>query len=314
MRASISDQRRLSAWAGAAALAAWTSIGACQTPATARPESGDSPLTEALSLCVQEHESGRLYKTELRFFEARRALTRCASLDCPLAVRADCQNWLAEVEALVPTVVVVLEGEPPGRTLVRMTIDGLATEQNLGGPIELAPGEHRLRFELPPYAPVEQLVELSPGEKNRVVRVRFADSPRVPAASLQSSARPPADVGQIPGGPALAQTRPIPTVTYVLGASAAVSAAAAGILLVSALIDQDRAKERCAPFCAPELLDSIDRRLLFADLAGAGALLLGGLTTYSYLTRPTETKVVGQRRVSLQLRATGASVTLGGEF
>jgi hypothetical protein len=275
--------------------------------AQAEPESNASPLTESLQLCVQEHERGRVFKTELKLFESRDALTRCAAQDCPLAVRADCQNWLSEVEALIPTVLVVFEGDTAhARERARVLVDGRLLEQGADRPIELAPGRHRLRFELAPHTPVEQEVELAPGDKNRVVRARFS----TPAPSA-----PRAETPALPAmRPIVRQSRPVPTVTYVLGATALVSATAAGVLLGSVLIDQERANDDCAPFCSQRVADSLDQRLLYADLTGLTALVFGGLATYSYLTRPTETQVVGQQRVSLAVDGEGGILTFRGAF
>jgi len=276
-------------------------------PARPEPESNATPLTESLQLCVQEHERGRVYKAELKLFDSRDALVRCAAQDCPLAVRADCQNWLSEVEALIPTVLVVFEGDAAhARERARIFVDGRLLEQGADRPIELAPGRHRLRFELAPHTPVEQEVELAPGDKNRVVRARFS----IPTPSV-----PRAETPALPTvRPIVRQSRPVPAVTYVLGATALVSATAAGVLLGSALIEHKRANEDCAPFCSQRVAESLDQRLLYADLTGLTALVFGGLATYSYLTRPIETQVVGQQRVSFSVDGEGGFLTFTGAF
>lgn len=305
---------RLTRLCVALALAFWPEKGAADAleskASTRSSETPPSSLTDALELCVAEHERGRMHKTELRLFESRSALKRCASKDCPLAVRADCQNWLTDVEALVPTILIVLEGARVNRDNLRVTVDGRPIEQDLDRPIELLPGHHRVRFELPPFSPVESDISLDPGEKNRVLRIRF-----------EASSEPPAHEGPPPGAaPPLAppvftlESRPVPTTTYLLGGTALLCATAAGILFGSAALDRDRAREQCAPFCPEEVRESIERKLLWADIAGVGTLVLGGLAAYSYVVRPTETKTVEKRRISLSLGKSGAGISLGGDF
>lgn len=270
--------------------------------APSRPEaSAEESLPHAtLELCVMEHERGRLFRNDLRLLESRAALARCAQMDCPVAIRADCVSWLSELEALVPSVLLVIEGESSGS--LRVTVDGQPLAKRWDEPIELTPGVHRLRFELPPHAPIEREVVLAPGEKNRVVRVRFGEL-----------RRPEHRVAAAP--PVLNTTRPIPAATYWLGAGALLWATTSAVLAGSAIVDESRANEQCAPRCPEDVRLSIERRLLFADIAGGIALGLAGLAVYDYLSRPTvTTRARPEPRLSVEASESGATVLFGGRF
>ena len=160
---------------------------------------------------------------------------------------------------------------------MELDIDGKTIElPNPPAPIEVLPGTHLVRVHLPPYAPVERLVVLGKGEKNHVVRIRFAREPDpVPPA-------PPPTPSSQPE-----RARPVQPLTYALAGGAVAALATSGILLASALSARDEALERCAPNCTEAERDSIDARLLAADIVGAAGIVLGGFAVYTFVTRPT---------------------------
>jgi hypothetical protein len=124
---------------------------------------------------------------------------------------------------------------------------------------------------LPPHAPIEQRIELQEGEKNRIVRVRFGPKKN------RHLAPTPAEVEA---------KRPISGVTYALAGAATLSGAASAVLLFSALSLRDQALEHCAPSCSSDLRESIERRLLFADVTGVAALTFASVAVYTYVRRP----------------------------
>ena len=149
---------------------------------------------------------------------------------------------------------------------------------------------------LEPYPPVERIVVLGKGEKNHVVRVRFVQRETAAAPAPRSE------------GP----SRPIPVVTYVLAGSAVAAFATSGILLASALTSRNDALERCAPVCTTEERDSIDARLLAADIFGGAGIVLGGFAAYTFLTRPTVYETALAPR--LEVSRTGSRLSLEGRF
>jgi len=273
-----------------------------------QPPRASAPLsTPAVEGCVSAHDrAGGLVRSE-QWLDARQALSGCVDEACPIAIRADCQGWLGDVAAALPTVLIVLERDDEGKRPVRLELDGRSEElpEKLG-PIELMPGPHRLRFLLEGYAAIEHDVTLEKGEKNRVVTVRFV-RPNV-VAPLPASPPPP------PPRAAPERRRPVPLATYLYAGGAVVSFGISGALLGSALASRNSAREDCAPGCPTSERESIDRRLLAADIMGGVGLVLGGLAVYSYIDRPWVTVGAGTTRFSLAVEGERTRLMLEGEF
>jgi len=253
--------------------------------------------TSEVERCVDAHEHARLSRLREQWIEARSAMSRCADPACPLAIRGDCSAWLEEVERVLPTLLIVIERDDDGETPVELTLDGRALElPSEPGPIEVLPGTHRLRFTLRGYPPAEHEVSVNKGEKYRVVRVRFA---RAPARLSRPTPAPPA--------------RPVPTATYVLAGGAVTAFAVSGLLFGTALYSLSSARESCAPGCPRSERESIEARLLAADLLGGAGVALGGLAVYTFLKRPA---VARESALSpeLELSRGRVAVSLGGRF
>lgn len=263
---------------------AWLACGLAYGPPAFAEEAGAAPghSSEGVAECVEAHERAGMSRLDQRWEDARTAMNACASEACPLAIRADCARWLEELSAMLPTLIVVIERDDDGREPVRLSLDGreLALSEPLQ-PIEVLPGTHRLEVALPSYAPISQEISVRAGEKNRLVRVRFARE----RTALPPPA-PPAPPAREPAPPTT-RSRPVPTVTYLLAAGAVLAAGASGSLLAAALSRRDTARERCAPGCYDGEREEVDRLLLGADLAAAGSLVFAGFAVYTFVSRPT---------------------------
>jgi hypothetical protein len=249
--------------------------------------------------CVEAHDGGRVLMLEEKWLEAREALKGCQEESCPLAIRSDCNAWVEEVTRALPTLLVVVERDDDGTAKVGLAVDGRPVDlPNPPEPIEMLPGKHVVRVELAPYPPVERVVELAKGEKNRVVRVRFV--------------REPAPLAPPVPAPKLAPERPIPTLTYVLAGGALAAFATSGILLASALTSKEEATDRCAPICTDQERQSIDSRLIAADLVGAAGVVLGGFAAYTFFTRPTVERTALVPK--LEISRAGPRASIEGRF
>lgn len=261
--------------------------------------------TAAVERCVAEHESARLARVREDWLEAREAMTRCSDDACPLALRSDCRAWLDELTSLLPTLLIVIERDDDRTQPLELELDGqpLRLPEPLG-PIELLPGRHRLRATLARHAPIEQEIVLEKGAKNQVVRVRFA---RTPERALAPPAAP------VPAAPKARSSRPVPALSYWLGGGALLAFGTSGVLLGSALSSRSSARETCAPNCSTSTRDSIDGRLLAADVAGAAGLALTGAALFAFITRPV---VVEARALQprLALSRGSAELSLAGRF
>jgi hypothetical protein len=161
----------------------------------------------------------------------------------------------------------------------------------------MLPGTHLVRVGLEGYPGVERVVVLGKGEKNHLVRVTFA---RERPAQAQPTAREPRP------------TRPVPVASYALAGGAVAAFVTSGIFLATALSAKDDALARCAPECEQEEADTIDARLLAADLFGAAGLVLGGFAVYSFLSRPTVMETALAPR--LELSRDGSRLFVEGRF
>ena len=270
-------------WTPMLLLALWVPALPCRAadaPATveAPPAAASTPpaSTADVEHCVRQHERARMLRLDEQWPEAREAMSRCADEACPVAIRTDCSDWLDELSQMIPTLLVVVERDDDGKHPVRLELDGrvLDLPEQLG-PIEVMPGRHRLKFMLVSYPSVEQEIVLEKGEKNRVVRVRFAREPKPLPAPAAAPARAPPRA-----------SRPIPVATYLLAGGAVAAFASSGWLLTSTLSSLSAARANCAPTCKSSDREDIEARLLVADaIAGAGVVLTG-LAVYTFVKRP----------------------------
>jgi hypothetical protein len=262
--------------------------------------------TAAVGRCVADHESARLQRVREQWLEARDAMTRCSDDGCPLAIRSDCRAWLDELTRMLPTVLIVVERDDESSQPLTLELDGqpLVLPEPLG-PIELLPGSHHLRATLPPFAPIDREIVLARGVKNQLVRIRFAAEQ--PAAV--SEAPPPARTHEPPRS-----SRPIPPLAYLFGGGALLAFGTSGVLLGSALSSLSSARDTCAPSCAPSQRESIDARLLAADVVGGAGVVLAGLALATILSRPTVIDSHSAVSAKLDFSTTGGRLSLSGQF
>jgi hypothetical protein len=271
--------------------------------APAQPRASNELSAPAVAECVAAHDRAGLLRHEDQWVEARAAMQRCADDACPIAIRSDCRSWLDELGAALPTVLVDIERDDDGKRPVLLELEGRRLElPGKPDPIELLPGNHRLRFTLPGYAPVEVDVTLAKGEKNHVVRARFLRPKAVPPPARPVVVAPPRP------------TRPVPLATYLYGGGSIVAFATSAVLLGAALDSRANAREACAPGCPKARRDSIDRRLLISDLVGISGLALGGLAVYTYVRRPWVTPSSAGPAIDVVVASDRAALVVGGTF
>ena len=253
--------------------------------------------------CVAEHDRARQLRLGEQWQDARLAMVNCTDERCPLAIAADCRSWLDELARLMPTLIVVVEGDDlgaPQAPPLHVELDGATLElKDPPRPIESLPGAHRLRFHLPGAEPVEIAFSLEKGEKNHLVRLRL------PAPKASGAPAPAAS--PIP-------RRPVPASTYWLSAAALVAFASSTAFLVSGLNEHDDAREICAPTCDHDIRKSIQTRLLLADISAGAGLVLGGLAVYTYLQRPIVKTEARSSGPALNLHGHGLSLLWRGQF
>ena len=126
------------------------------------------------STCLEASESAQHAKLEGNLRSARASLLVCSREICPAVVRQDCNIWLSEVTASLPTVVVAARS-PAGADLsdVRVSVDGEPfTEHPDGKSRAVDPGLRVFKFERAGESQ-EIRVVVRQGERDRLVEVTF---------------------------------------------------------------------------------------------------------------------------------------------
>jgi hypothetical protein len=220
--------------------------------------------------CLTQHEQSQVLKQASKLKAAREALLACSRDVCPSFIRADCVEWLGQLDRSIPSVVPTAKVNKRDEVNVRVSVDGqLAATRLDGKPIELDPGVHTFKFELSPWPTVEQQILVAEGEKNRTVLVQFGKTDDERESDVPTY-------------------RPFPAIDYVLGGAAVVGIgtfAAFGSMGMSARKDL---QNTCAPFCATsEVKSKVTTKFLIADVGLGVAIASTVLGVILYAARPS---------------------------
>src|SRR5258706_6616344 len=127
--------------------------------------------------CVTAAETAQQQRSEGKLRDARLSLHLCARDVCPALVRNDCTQWLTEIEASLPTIVLRATG-PRGQdvTDIKVSLDGQALADKVDGlPLEVDPGPHVLTAVRPGSKPVRQELTFYTNQRNRTVSLVLED-------------------------------------------------------------------------------------------------------------------------------------------
>jgi len=219
---------------------------------------------DAKKACATTAEGAQQLRTEKKLRRARAQFIACAQESCPEAVRADCLQWLAEVDKSMPSVVIAVRNSSGADVRVkRVLADGEPLVDTLDGKaIAIDPGAHRFRAEREDGSFVELDVVVAEGEKSRAITLTMPDTVEKRAS--------------------------IPTASWILGG---VSVVAFGSFAYFGLTGRAEASDRrttCGPNCPQSDLDSIRRKLLIADISLGVGVVSFGVATVLVLTRPSK--------------------------
>lgn len=183
--------------------------GKAEPPGASEPDYG-SP--DPKSACLGSFGRAQRMRREAMLLEARQELLACAQDGCFDAVRVKCLQWLDEVDADIPTLVIAIKdkrGETPPDA--RVLIDGGGASAALGGrALEVNPGTHEMSVTLGSGERMVKTVTILQGQKNQSVVFDFTP-PEEPTNTLPpqvivrgSSTNVPAIIAFGVGGAALA--------------------------------------------------------------------------------------------------------------
>jgi hypothetical protein len=223
-------------------------------------------------VCVGAHLEAQRHRRANELLRTREALKVCARTSCPSRVAADCTNWLDQLQ--VPSVILAVRG-PDGKDAiaVRVSLDGHPLTERLDArPVEVDPGPHSFRFEIPGHAPIEEEVLIREGERGRRVSVEF---PRTQPAPDAPATRPTAT------GPI------VPTTTWVLAGVGIVGFAGFAVFGTMGRVGQDHLDDQqCAPYCRG--VDDVRRNYLIGDVSLAVGIVATGAALVTFLLHTQE--------------------------
>jgi hypothetical protein len=227
----------------------------------------DAVAADKTSLaCIQASDEGQTARENGNLLLARELFAQCTESKCPALIRRDCTSWLEQAQLQIPSVVFGAR-DAEGRDLLdaKVIIDGQPLDEKVhGGPVELNPGPHVIRWERAGDEPTEMHVVLRSQEKNRNVVATFSHSTSTgapPASEKTTEATPPK------GG--------LPTATYVLGGVGIAALGAFAYFGLRARHDSDSLHDTCAPGCAHSDVTALKTKLILADVAlGVGTVSL----------------------------------------
>ncbi|APR78233.1 Hypothetical protein A7982_03580 [Minicystis rosea] len=225
---------------------------------------------------------------------------QCARAACPTVIREDCATWLAQVEAVVPTIVLRARDER-GQDLIDVTVDvdGARVAKSLDGvAVPVDPGPHSVHFEAPGRKAVDITILVAEGDKARSV-----------VAELHATS--PAVVKAVPPAPSSGR-RALPWIAFGLGAASLGAFVALEVMGHTQLSDLE-AGCGAKGMCTPEQVAPVRTKFQVAAVAlgvGVAGAAAGGVLLF-----------VGSRdasRPAAFLRvaptAAGAALGVGGLF
>jgi hypothetical protein len=151
-------------------------------------------LAAADQACMDAAVLGQQLRKNLSLRAARDNFQKCAALQCPAIVQADCTRWQNEVSQSIPTVSVrTVDANGMDLLGTKVYLDGaLWIDSNDGRAMEVDPGLHTFRYETIKHGTVERSIVIAEGEKLRVLREQFAAQANVVAAPVLQASKPPA--------------------------------------------------------------------------------------------------------------------------
>jgi hypothetical protein len=234
-----------------------------------------SPAEDAAARCVEDAEKGQKTRDTGSLIDARGRFVSCSAEACPGVVRRECIQWLTEVDARIPSLVISTRASD-GRDLVgaNVTVDGRPIPASaLGRSLQLDPGPHRLEASLAGYGSRTESVVLVEREKGRALALVLS---ALPGAHVET-ARP---------------RRSVPLLSWILGGVAVAGAGGFAFFWSRAMSDVSSLRESCAPYCAPGQIDEARDSVTLAHVslgigiaAAASAVLVYVLSSTSEAPR-----------------------------
>jgi hypothetical protein len=239
--------------------------------AAAAPAQPGATQKQIKQQCAAAYVEAQTLRKQGSLLSARDQLITCGRDECAAAIKNECAQWLSEVNAGIPSIVVAAKDRNGKETLaIKVHVGGSLIKDGLDAKaIELDPGSHVLRLELEGEPPIEQEIVLQEGRKHRLVEVSWQqDSSPVAAPEPEPDLAP---------DPPVAAAGP-PVLAYVLVGVGAVALVGTGYFWLTAASEKSDL-DGCKPACDQADVDSVEQKRLFGDIAlGVGIVSLAAAT------------------------------------
>jgi len=241
-------QAKISRWAAGGLLGVSSALlGQPARAASDRPADGRAA-------CVQQHLQAQQARANGDLLGAKALLVACADDACPVPVRKECAGWLEEVQASIPSIVVIArtDDEASGPTDLRVNVDG-AVVRAPTRPIEVNPGRHVVQVEATGYRPAQAIFIASVTERLKRVVVHLD-------ALKEEADKPPT------------LSEPLPSTALsdaaIVGLATISVAGFAGLAWFGTSARQaERDLDKCSPFCTKKQVDKVRNKYVWANVS-----------------------------------------------
>jgi hypothetical protein len=233
---------------------------------------GEASADDTKRACVAASTDGQTLQKADRLIEAGEKFRFCASGPCPELVRSRCTQWLRDLNAEIPTVIVRAKDAAGSDVVdIGVTIDGHAVAAGRQEPLD--PGEHVAVVTRPDGHTQEERFLLVDGEHARVLTVHLA--PQAPSHD------PDPPVARSSGG--------LPAGTWVLGGLSLVAFGGAVFFYAQASSDLSQLQKTCSPNCTSSQTQPVfvNQDLAYVSI-GVGIVALGSAIAWALLDSPPQ--------------------------
>jgi hypothetical protein len=232
---------------------------------------------DSTEACLAAYEKSQQLRQDGKLAASREQLVQCVQSTCPSLVKKDCSQWLAELDASTPTVIVnARDAQGKDVAKVRVLVDGVVLMDQLDGkPHQIDPGVHVFRYEREGAEAIEESIVIQEREKNRVITAKLA---------------PPAQASSGPAMRSMEVSPRSPVLGYTLLGVGVAGAAAFGVLAAIGKHDVDQMRDgpdHCAPDCPSSRVDAAKTKIIVANVSLGVGLIAAGVGTF-ILLRPSK--------------------------
>jgi hypothetical protein len=220
--------------------------------------------------CIDAHERGQKLRLSGQWHAAKDQLVACAQSACPPPVQRDCVQWIGEIRAAQPSLIVLAKAPNGADTVdVRTSMDGAPLADRLRSTaLDIDPGEHVLRFEHRGWTAIERKIVMHEGDTERRLELSFTDEGRGPA--------------NVVGGGAVGASHSF--TGYVFAGVAILAGGVAAAFDIVGKVDENGLASSCAPRCSDERVDPVRRDYVVAAASLGVGVLAGIAAVWAFAT------------------------------